>query len=124
MAKILLIDDDKELLNVLEDFLIMDGHEIVTADDGRKGINLLEASEAFDLVITDIIMPGQDGIGVLTWLLKRSHRPKTIVITGGSSGIDQNLLLDLCKQLRADKVLVKPVEFETLREAICEGMAP
>ena len=59
-------------------------------------------------------MPGQDGIGVLTWLLKRSHRPKTIVITGGSSGIDQNLLLDLCKQLRADKVLVKPVEFETL----------
>ena len=56
MAKILLIDDDEELLNVLEDFLIMDGHEIVTADDGRKGINLLEASEAFDLVITDIII--------------------------------------------------------------------
>jgi len=123
MAKILLIDDDEELLNVLEDFLIMDGHEIVTADDGRKGINLLEASEAFDLVITDIIMPGQDGIGVLTWLLKRSHRPKTIVITGGSPGIDQNLLLATCKCLRADKVLVKPVEFETLREAICEVMA-
>ncbi len=122
MAKILLIDDDEHVLKVMTSFLEREHHEIETAVDGRQGIKLLE-NQLYDLIITDIIMPEEDGLGVLMWLMNKKNCTKVIVMSGGSAFLDQNFLLNMCKRLHADKVLSKPVEFETLREAICEVMA-
>lgn len=119
MAKILLIDDDIQVLNVMSSFLEIDHHEISTAVDGMQGIKLLETRQ-FDLVITDVIMPEQDGLGVLMWLAKQAIRPKVIAISGGSVSLDQNHLLHLCRVFSADKVLSKPVNFETLTGAVRE----
>jgi DNA-binding response OmpR family regulator len=117
MAKILLIDDDRQLLNVMTSFLEREQHEISTAADGKQGIKQLKAQQ-FDLVITDVIMPEEDGLGVLMWLMNQSHRPKVIAISGGSVSLDQDHLLSMCKQFSADKVLPKPVEFETFTSAV------
>jgi len=119
MAKILLIDDDAQVVKVVTSFLEREHHEISSAIDGKQGIRLLE-NQPFDLIITDVFMPEQDGLGVLIWLLNQTNRQKIIVMTGGSAAMDQNLLFDTCEKLRADKVLSKPVDFETLTSAVRE----
>ena len=121
MAKILLIDDDAQVLKVMTSFLEKEHHEISTAVDGKQGIMLLE-NQPFDLVITDVIMPERDGLEVLLWLElhKQRHHPKTIAISGGSAYLDRNELLDMCKVMSADEILPKPVDFETLTSAVRE----
>lgn len=121
MAKILIIDDDTQVLNVMASFLEREHHEIVTAGNGKQGIRLLETGR-FDLVITDVLMPEQDGLGVLMWLKKQSHRPRVIAVSGGSASCGQSELLHMCKLLSADKVLPKPVDFETLTSAVRDAL--
>jgi|GEM_PF-508005 len=119
MAKILLIDDDIQVLKVITSFLECDQHVVTTASDGAIGIGLLE-SQKFDLIITDIIMPEQDGFGVLMKLMSMIDRPKVIAISGGSAGIELNYILHACKSFKADKVLPKPLDLATLTTAIRE----
>ena len=119
MAKILLIEDDSQLLDVMTAFLECEHHEITTATNGKQGIKRLE-SHQFDLVITDVLMPEQDGLSVLMWLKNQSHRPKIIAISGGSASFDQDYLLLMCKHLSADKVLPKPIDFETFTTTVRE----
>ncbi|MEI6208756.1 MAG: response regulator [Desulfuromonadales bacterium] len=119
MAKILLIDDDEQVLKVMTSFLEREHHEISTAMDGKQGIGLLK-NQQFDLVITDVIMPEQDGLEVLMWLMEQTNHQKIMAISGGSVSQDQNFLLEMCKKLRADKVLAKPVDFKTLTTAVRE----
>ncbi|HIJ87289.1 MAG TPA: response regulator [Desulfuromonadales bacterium] len=119
MAKILLIDDDEQVLQVMTSFLEREQHEVSTAVDGKQGIRLLE-NQRFDLIITDVFMPEQDGVGVLMWLVNQKSRQKIIVMSGGSAAMDQNLLFDMCKILHANKVLPKPLDFETLTSAVRE----
>ena len=117
MAKILLIDDDLRVLDVMTSFLERAGHEITTAENGLWGIRHLE-SQPFDLVITDIIMPEQDGFGVLIKLSSMAHRPKVIAMSGGSVSFDLNNILQECISFSADRVLPKPVNFETLADTV------
>lgn len=119
MAKILLIDDDIQLLKAMTSILEKDHHVVVPAGDGIQGIKLLE-NQRFDLLITDVIMPEQDGIGLLIWLKSNPNPPKVIAISGGSTAIDQVELLKLCKLLSADRVLPKPITSEALKIAIHE----
>jgi CheY-like chemotaxis protein len=121
MAKILLIDDDIQIIKLITSYLERGGHEITTATDGEEGINYLK-SRHFDLLITDIYMPEQDGIGVLMWLRKQPERPKIIAISGGSASVDQSHLLEMARALSADVVLSKPVDFETLTRTVRELM--
>lgn len=112
MAVILVIDDDPQVLKLITMYLTRNGNEVVTAANGKLGIRLLE-SQHVDLVITDIIMPEQDGLEVLMWLKKQPTRPKVIAISGGSVSLDQGLMLKLASY-SADRVFPKPVDYETL----------
>lgn len=118
MARILIIDDDQQVLKLFVSFLTREGHEVVTAEDGKRGIKLL-TDQQFDLVITDIIMPEQDGLEVLMWLRKQPDRPKIIAVTGGSVSIDQELLLKTAG-FTADIAIPKPVNYSTLTGAVRE----
>jgi CheY-like chemotaxis protein len=60
MALILVIDDENDILNLIETVLVSKGHDVVKANDGREGMDLLR-SENPDLVITDILMPVMSG---------------------------------------------------------------
>lgn len=122
MANILVIDDDEQVLGLIKIYLLRDGHSVVTARDGNEGIKELSDIQ-FDLVITDIIMPEQDGIGVLRWLKGQTYRPKVLAITGGSASLDLDFILELSSFMEADMVLPKPVAYNTLKEAVDELLA-
>jgi len=106
MARILVIDDQDSIRRVVRRALERDGHEVFDASDGELGMEILE-SQSFDVVITDIFMPGQDGIVTLRQIRKRFPAVKVIVISGG----DSSGLLDLrqdAELLGAVKSLQKP----------------
>lgn len=122
MARILIIDDDPQIIKLLNKFLEFMGHTIVTASNGKQGLSLL-AESRFDLLITDIIMPERDGIEVLTAIKGKPDRPKIIAMTGGSPNLDQEHLLKMATLMKADKVLAKPLQLSTLSEIISEMFA-
>ena len=80
VEKILVVDDDASLRRVLEYNLAKEGYAVLTADSGEKALALLEA-ERVDLLITDIKMPGMDGMDLLRRVRQASPETQVIVIT-------------------------------------------
>ncbi|MDQ5940165.1 MAG: hypothetical protein QG557_1115 [Pseudomonadota bacterium] len=64
MAKILVIDDEEQLRDLIKKMLTRDGHQILMAQDGEEGVRAFHQFNP-DLIITDIIMPNKDGIEVI-----------------------------------------------------------
>jgi len=79
--KILLIDDEESILRVLSRSLASDGHEVITALNGGEGLSRF-ADDSFHIVLTDLKMPGTDGLGVLREVKRRDPDVEVIVITG------------------------------------------
>ncbi len=117
MADILLIDDDNLVRTTLANFLAHDGHTVTEACNGKEGRKLLERRR-FDLVLTDIIMPEQDGLELLMSQLIQPEKTKIIAISGGSPGLSQQELLNLALKLKAAAVLSKPVSYEQLSATV------
>ena len=122
MARILLIDDDELVRKSLANFLIHDGYQVVEASNGAVAQKLL-GSEPFDLILTDIIMPEQDGLEVIMSQRYQPSRPKIIAISGGSPKLSQQVLLDIALTMKADAVLAKPVSYEQLSDAVRTALA-
>ncbi|SNB44754.1 response regulator [Geobacter sp. DSM 9736] len=119
MASILLIDDDPQIREALAGCMSLDGHQVHLAENGRAGLEIIR-TVAVDVVITDIIMPEQDGFEVIMSLGARLQPPKIIAITGGSAYLDHEMLLKIASNMKVNKVLQKPVRFEEISKAIAE----
>jgi len=109
MARILLVDDDPDTLQVVAHMLESGGHSVVRGTAGAAVWDALRDA-TFDLVVTDINMPALDGIGLARWV--RQHRPGTPVIAisghlGALSKVDGQLpfAATLAKPLRRDALL-------------------
>ena len=114
MCHILVIDDEKNILEMIKMALTKFGHDVETASDGEEGVQKFD-EKPFDLVITDIKMPKLDGNGVLQYI-RNSKRKSTPVI--GISGTPW--LLD---GTNFDAVLAKPFLIRTLADYI-RNLAP
>ena len=122
MARIIVIDDQEPIRRIVRRALEQEGHEVLDASEGEMGMRLLERHAA-DVVITDIFMPGQDGILTLRQIRKQFPAVKVIVISGG----DSSGLLDLrhdAELLGAVKSLQKPFTaaelIQTVREVLSD----
>jgi DNA-binding response OmpR family regulator len=105
MCSILVIDDERNILNLLHKALTLLGHKVEVANDGRKGIQKFDDG-SFDIVITDVLMPKLDGRGVVQHI--RNSRKKSIGIIG-MSGTPW-----LLKDIDFDIILPKPFPLEEL----------
>lgn len=112
--KILIVDDDEIVRRLLRNKFQSCGYEIAEAGDGREAIHLLEATD-FDVVITDVLMPEQDGIELLMYLRREHPAIRAIAITAGDK-----LHLDNACGLGADYVFAKPFKLEALESAVKE----
>ena len=118
MACILIIDDDIQILKLLREMLKREGHKVVEAPDGKKGIRLFKENGA-DLILTDIIMPEKDGLETIMELRKDSPNVKIIAISGGGR-IEAEPYLNMAKQFGALRTLRKPFQREELLQAVGE----
>lgn len=116
MKRILIIDDDLNMRETIRDILINNELEILIASNGREGIDL-HKRKAFDLIITDIIMPDMDGIEVIIELKKKHPGTKIIAISGGGYYFADDYL-ETARALGADKVIEKPFENTELADVV------
>lgn len=80
-VRILVIDDEKVIREGVERALITEGYQMSKAADGLAGLALLQEQD-FDIVLTDLMMPGMDGFAVLDWIRENQPTVQVIVITG------------------------------------------
>lgn len=81
MPRILVVDDDPVILEVVVRILKNQGHEVISAPDGASGIRALENND-FDLVLTDLLMPDIDGMDILNHSIHKTPTPLCIILTG------------------------------------------
>ncbi|OVE79937.1 DNA-binding response regulator, partial [bacterium J17] len=102
-VKILIIDDEDTVRSSLADNLLYEGYQVVTANDGSKGIEQFK-TESPDLVILDLMMPGIDGLEVCKQIRSEKAQTPIIMLTGKCSEVDKVVGLEL----GADDYLTKP----------------
>lgn len=100
--KILVIDDDIELCELLAEYLATDGYEITAVHNGAEGAEIV-LSEDFDLIILDVMLPGMGGFDVLKTIRKEKTTP-ILMLTAKGDDIDKILGLEM----GADDYLPKP----------------
>lgn len=105
MATILLIDDDEMLRTVLAMALDVVGHVVLQAENGQKGMELLRTTSV-DIVITDLVMPVQEGVETIVKLRRERPSLPVIAISGGVP--NSYLYLDLASKIGAKRILAKP----------------
>jgi CheY-like chemotaxis protein len=112
MAHILLIDDDDLVREVIRSGLERSGHHVFEASDGKKGLAAHQATPV-DLVITDIIMPGMEGLETIIKFRRQYPNLKVIAISGGGMGKAGDYLT-LAAKFGAHRTVAKPFSIEKL----------
>jgi DNA-binding response OmpR family regulator len=116
MSRILLIDDDDQCRGMLRQALRREGYEVVEARDGKEGLIRFRTA-AIDLVITDVLMPEQEGLQTIRELRAECPAIKIIAISGGGARGTLNFL-KTAVLIGAQCTLRKPFDLEELRQAI------
>ena len=115
MARILIVDDDPGVRELLKNALMWEGHEVAEAPNGNLGIASYRAQGA-DVVITDLLMPEKEGMEMIRELQKEDPNVKVIAISGG--GIKGTDYLPLAKDLGAVATFQKPFRMQEIIEAV------
>jgi DNA-binding response OmpR family regulator len=118
MRNILIIDDDEQMRNLLCRAMEYAGFEVEAAADGRKGLRLFEEN-SYGLVITDLIMPEQEGMETITFLRKNHPGVKIIAISGGGR-IGPETYLPAALELGANAAFAKPFPIDDLINTVKE----
>ncbi len=116
MARILIIDDEPQIRSMLKLMLEREGYEVVEAPDGVEGIKIYRQNPA-DLIITDLIMPNKDGIGMIIDLKKEFPDVNIIAMSGGGLNKPDGYLKG-AKKLGAACTLTKPIDREEMLKAV------
>jgi DNA-binding response OmpR family regulator len=111
---ILIIDDDEQIRVFLRQGLEEAGYNVIDAPNGQKGLRQFRQTPT-DLVITDLLMPGKDGLEVTMALHRESPAVKIIVLTGGTGPRN---FLDAARLLGAHRTMKKPVGIAELLQVV------
>jgi CheY-like chemotaxis protein len=115
--RILIVDDDAGVRQVLRGMLLPAGYQVEAACNGREALDRVR-QEHFDLIITDLVMPEQEGIETIKLLRQEFPAIKVIAISGAFGGD----YLRIAAFLGASRTLAKPVRMETMIRAVEETL--
>src|SRR5437899_582397 len=107
--RILVVEDDRRMADLLRQGLVEDGHTVSVAIDGREGL-AFAGSGAFDLLILDVMLPGKSGFEIAQEVRARKDRTPILMLTARDAARDIVHGLDI----GADDYLTKPFSFEVL----------
>lgn len=122
MRKILVIDDEEDICEMTKLVLERAGHQVECLTDSRLARRRLE-EKAFDVVITDMLMPEKDGLEVMTDL-RREHPKVRIIATSGGGRISSNSYLHIAQKSGAHALLSKPFSSEELMASLAVAFQP
>jgi CheY-like chemotaxis protein len=111
--RILVLDDDGQVNSLVREILRSERYEVLTAISGVEGLELLR-QQSIDLLITDILLPGMDGIEVIQEVRRLQPALKILAVSGGGIGATPEFLLNRARQAGAAGTLAKPFTREQL----------
>ena len=106
--RILVVEDDRKVARFVRQGLCEEGHAVEIAKDGPEALDFVFTEPAYDLIVLDVMLPGEDGFGVLKVLRSRKLPMPVLMLTARDSITDKVAGLDL----GADDYLTKPFAFE------------
>ena len=118
MARILVVDDERSIRRTLKAFFEVDGHEVAVAEDVREAKGLVQERE-FDVVLTDLVLPRESGIELLTWVRRTAPRTQVILMTGQPDFESAASAV----RARAFDYLTKPLSGRAIRQVVLEAAA-
>ena len=131
MAKIMIVDDEEHVRAALKQVLERAGYEVVVAATGNEGLELMK-HEGADLVITDVIMPGIDGITTARKIREKYRDTRIVVISGGGKtapepyepdAISTRSYLASASNAGADRALTKPFDRDEILRVVRDLLA-
>jgi DNA-binding response OmpR family regulator len=115
MARVLLADDDAAMRDLVRRSLIAEGHSVAVAHDGQEALDLAHsASEPFDILVTDVQMPGVDGIALANEMLGARPNLKVVLM----SGLQSEMARAGDLKTQGAKFISKPFTLEQIRSLV------
>jgi DNA-binding NtrC family response regulator len=118
VSRILVIDDDNQARRMLRQVLERAGYEVIEARNGREGVQRYQAAPT-DLIITDVLMPGAEGIEAIYELRRERTEVKIIAISGGGY-MGALTFLEIAARAGACRTFEKPFALRELLDAVHE----
>jgi two-component system, cell cycle response regulator CpdR len=118
MARILLADDDQGSLDLVRRALELEGHTVVTAEDGSEALALVQ-SGGFDLLVSDVQMPGLDGIELAKRALARFPSIRLVLMSAYPDGLESAATL----QAGGARLVTKPFAIDRIRAEVRAALA-
>jgi len=115
---LLVVDDDENIRQIMRLLLEASGYRVHCAADGNEALKLI-STQPFDLILTDMLMPGSDGLELLS-AMKKSRSTTRVVVMSGGGMIGVADYLKVAKKLGANGVLEKPFTRETLLATVAD----
>ena len=119
MARILVIDDEPGMREMIRDALEDEGHQIIEAADGEAGMTCYREQHP-DLIVVDLLMPIKEGMATIHEMLRENRDVKIIAISGG--GITRTDYLPLAEEMGAIRTFRKPFGMAEFIGAIEEAL--
>ena len=123
MKKILLIDDVKDLADVLADTLRMHDYEVLVSYSGQQALDILKNDPEIGLVVTDIIMPDIDGIDIIDHIREHYAGLPIIAMSGGGVSLQSGDVLKIVEE-KVTAFLNKPICVDSFVKKVAEILAP
>lgn len=117
MTTVLIVDDEPSLREMVIQMIESTGYDVIEAGNGIEANNVCKET-AVDLIITDIIMPGKNGIELIVDVKKEHPDIPILAISGGGSSPPQTDILDVAKLLGANNILKKPFSMDDLLSSV------
>ncbi|HTI86278.1 MAG TPA: response regulator [Alphaproteobacteria bacterium] len=119
MARILVADDDRAVAEFVRRALTHHGHEVVVVEDGLQALHALQTNGEFELLLTDIVMPGMDGIALALKVARDYPDLKVLLMSGYAAERQRAHNLDVIIQ----RVIPKPFTLQELMRVVGESLA-
>ena len=117
-ARVLVVDDSRVVRMAVKGYLRAKGYAVDEAGDGLSALGLIETG-SYDVVVSDVAMPGLDGLGLVEALQKRADRPEAILLTGSPGADAANRAIGLGVHACLDKPTANP---ETVVQAVARAV--
>ncbi len=116
--RILIVDDDALMRDMLRKALSKSGFDVSVATNGREAV-ALQRESAFDLLLTDLVMPEQEGLETIMIFRQQYPQVRIVAMSGGGRGSAASYL-EVAAKLGAERILAKPFDHEVLLQVIRE----
>lgn len=115
MARILLAEDDASTRDLVQRALGLEGHEVIVTQDGVEALEKLQATPTrFDVLVTDVQMPGLDGVALVEKALAINAKLRVVLMSGFAGELDRAAHL----KAKISRIITKPFTLEQIRSAV------